>query len=457
MAIENDFTIDYATKRISHTSGATRYSVNALYSWLQDVFDELGQLDDDVPMAAFTPTEYAFINGWQFGSDADLGYLFGGSIKVDATNDLWANFYSLGSIEAGTVVYIAQDGAVVSAYPGYASGHIDQLVKVRAGGVDADSRYITVFARNVSDSFDHFKIQAPATGGRNPVPLATSDDLNNQTAEATLGAAPYTNIAVTFGAVSKDVGDGAGNQPYAVTVDCAGLRLSQVYEYLKYLTRRGAAGLLNGVQGQFYTAANASYTEVKSAPFGTFAGGKFFGARGVWLENYDAQDGNAFQLIDANNVNRTPPTTISVKVDSVVAGDRIFMARTSGGLINKSQFTIQATTANSITATAAPGADIPAAGALRVGDSRFTYTGRSGATFTGVSPSPAGLTGSFYVPIIDEQAAGGSVSKSLVYAADIPVLTRVRKKGILPFEVAGTVTNTGLTVAAIRTSDTVVT
>ena len=43
MAIQDDFTLDYSAKTISHTSGSTRYTVNALYSWL---------MDDQVPMSA---------------------------------------------------------------------------------------------------------------------------------------------------------------------------------------------------------------------------------------------------------------------------------------------------------------------------------------------------------------------------------------------------------------------
>ncbi len=58
MAIGDDWTINYGTKEISHTSGSTVYTVNEMYSWLQDTFDELAQLDDDVPMSAQTPTQY---------------------------------------------------------------------------------------------------------------------------------------------------------------------------------------------------------------------------------------------------------------------------------------------------------------------------------------------------------------------------------------------------------------
>ena len=70
MAIGDDFTIDYVAKRIRHSTTATTvWTVNALYSYLQDTFDEIDQMDDPIPMSAQTPTEYTLINGW-FMSEA---------------------------------------------------------------------------------------------------------------------------------------------------------------------------------------------------------------------------------------------------------------------------------------------------------------------------------------------------------------------------------------------------
>ena len=62
-----------------------------------------------------------------------------------------------------------------------------------------------------------------------------------------------------------------------------------------------------------------------------------------------------------------------------------------------------------------------------------------------------------YVPFIDTTASSTSVSVTVLYDVDRTVLIRVRKKGILPFETSGTVGSSGLTVAAIRTTDSIVT
>jgi hypothetical protein len=91
MAIGDDFSIDYTNKRIHHSSGTTVYSVNQLYSWLQDQFDELSAMDDLVPMSAQTPTAYTMINGWwlDIGENSyAIRYLDGGAIQTNGQTNV---------------------------------------------------------------------------------------------------------------------------------------------------------------------------------------------------------------------------------------------------------------------------------------------------------------------------------------------------------------------------------
>lgn len=471
MAIQDDFTLNYTTKVISHTSGTTRYTVNALYSWLMDLFDDAGQMDDTVPMSAQTPTEYSMINGWTFNADADVGYLYGGSIVVQkntSDRDVWADFYTLGTIESDGVVYWYQNGALVAAHPGYTAGHIDQLVKVVAGGADVDSRNVTAYVRNNAasnaDLYDHFTAQATVTGGRNPIPLATSPDTNDDGS-----GSGVAGVTLTFGTTNQDIGDGAGNQPYDVLIDGGGNSAQAVYRRLKYLTRRensSAVGSGTTTQGRFYRGANAAYLESKAAPFGTFAGGKIYGARGVWLTNIS--DPNNRSLLDANNVARTPPVQMTVTITGVLAGDRVLVARSTGAgstTVNKTQFTLSgahSSGAGTVVVTEAVGNDIPNTGVLRINDDRYPYTSvnRGTKTFTLSGTLGAGYSNgtAAYVPLIDDVAAGASIaSPAMTYVADINVVYRVRKKGILPFENSGAVGSAGLSAAAIRTTDAIVT
>ena len=390
MAISDDWTIDYDLKTITHTTGTTVYTVLSLYSWLMDVFDDASQMDDDVAMSAQTPTEFSLINGWSI-PDASFPFLKGGAINDTTNDDLWANVYTLGGIVAGAQIYVIQNDAELS--PWWSTGHIDVLIKVKAAGVEIDEAKLLLMIRDLGSTYDHFAVDC-STGGRNAVPLATATDLNNQTASGTL--AGYNDITVTFGTASKDLSNGNGAVNYDVVVDCAARPLSQVYEYLKYITRHNSASTINGDAGEEYLSAVAGYAEVKAAPFGTFAGGKFFGARGVWIENYDAADAKNFQLIDAAGVTQIPPNVVPVKVTSVVAGDRVAVFLLDG-----------------------VGGDIVSA-------------------------------------LIDEAATGTISQTTRTYTADEPVLIRVRKYGILPFQVESAITATGMSVAAIRTVDGIV-
>jgi hypothetical protein len=55
-------------------------------------------------------------------------------------------------------------------------------------------------------------------------------------------------------------------------------------------------------------------SEVKTAPFGTFAGGKFYGARGVYVYNMAGSDANNYVLTDSTNTQQTPPSTVSTTI-----------------------------------------------------------------------------------------------------------------------------------------------
>jgi hypothetical protein len=91
MAINTDLLIDYNNKRIYENAAFdpttdTAYSGNALYSYLQDTFDELDQMDDDVPMSAQTPNAYSMINGWHLTRGA-IEWLDDASIETVGYTD----------------------------------------------------------------------------------------------------------------------------------------------------------------------------------------------------------------------------------------------------------------------------------------------------------------------------------------------------------------------------------
>jgi len=289
----------------------------------------------------------------------------------------------------------------------------------------------------------------------------------------------------------------ATNKNYDVVIECRGRNLTDVYEFFKYTNREDSTsklytmmtsgGTLQGniLDGEEYintytdydTPAN-TYTPKKASPFATFAGGKMFGAQGVWLENMHADDVQAFQLIDSNGATQNPPNKQKIEVTTLASGDRVgvFISGDDSG-VHKQQY-YSAITGNDsglgfFYVSGAISVDTPSTGFVRVVDvgsnseQRYEYSSfQNGSEFTlsgatqlnrdylsGASPSGWDTA---YVPMIDQESSGTSISKTLIYTADRDIILRVRKKGILPFETTSTFTSTGRSLGATRTTDSIV-
>lgn len=82
--ISQDFKIDFEKKEITYNpaGSGTIYTVNELYSYLQDTFDEPMQMDDDIPMKAKSKTKYVLINGWSIDNEG-LRHLKGGTLQLE--------------------------------------------------------------------------------------------------------------------------------------------------------------------------------------------------------------------------------------------------------------------------------------------------------------------------------------------------------------------------------------
>jgi len=725
MAIGDEFTIDYTNKRIYHNSGSvTVYTVQALYSWLQDSFDEQAAMDDTVPMSAQTPTEYTMINNWYLDigeSSKAYQFLKGGAIKTDGylseiqvvtfgatytncvasdigkqvqddtvevgpllsydntakkwwvrtgtgtailngssmtitggtgagtTNadsvdgeDLYANIYTLGTIEATGLIYVSQAGAKIDPDWWDADEHIDVLIQVKEAGTEIDAGKITVYIRVYTDLFDFYEIDL-TNGGRNAVPLASFDDPDNQTAVATVmaymenirvhfmngeltydtktgddpvaykclhgtvnhstallldagggaatsgtfqlanvegttwadnealeicselafdvqtalftvgntvegvtssatgvvravlqdpelegdvgvlylsdvsgtwqdnetvqkqgggGGSATTNIpsgliTSTFDAqvagasafthdnsITKDLDNGNGAQPYNIVIDLNSQSVAKLYEYVKALCRRvgtylfytSTGSAITKIEGYQYQRAVSTHALKKASPIGTFAGGKFFGAQGVWIEDMLGTDSESYSLIDANGTTQNPPVTATIKVVSMIAtNDRLLTCESTGSgqtAIKRNQYTMttQGSGVDYVCVSGAIADDAPSTGVVRVvydyglateGEDIYSYTSidRSGADdkfmISGVTARAYDSGDRAYNPYLDKNAdASGEAEVSVKYSGSTKyIVTRVRYKGYIPFSVAGSFAAAGITVTAIRTVD----
>jgi len=297
--------------------------------------------------------------------------------------------------------------------------------------------------------------------------LQSAGDATATISSTTNVVAGYSDITDTFGTISRDLNNGDGFNNYDVEINCAGRVMTQAYEWLKYLVRYGSTGgtyTVNGDNGQEYRSADeGTYTDVKSAPFGTLAGTTFYGARGVWVTNYSVAD---FVLIDADGDEQAPPNYQKVIVShadltgAILSGGSvtIFVAELTAGNVYKDRYTVASATSDSLVATTA--IDInktPQTGKLRVGDVRYSYTGFNDTAFSGVSPDPSSATGAFYVPLLDLTAGEVTTltvqSDNIIYSSNIDVRTVVRRYGTKPYTADTTFTVTGLSFSPILTDD----
>lgn len=426
-----------------------------------------------------------FDNGTE---DINVDAVFCGAMtKVSETGEnLYVNVYTLGTLtSASDTIYVIQSSEKLAAWWGEGIDAFDVLIKSKEMGTVIDSGNIIVFCRYYPPAgnaalYDHFPITL--TAGRQAVPLATALDLNNTSSQATvedyLDGTTYTITFGFAGPYSRDLNNGNGFKDYDVEIDCDGAYLAEVYEAMKYVCREGSTTQLDGDNGEEYISADPGYAPVKQSPFGTFAGGKFFGARGVWITGYHSDDAQNFQLIASDGTTQTPPNTVVCKVSSVVAGDSVamFALVAEDGEIEKDTYTLDGAHGSSATTVvvlediagnwpkSATTQSPPQSGYLRViktdgSEVLVKYTSWTAKTFTldGTLGTACDDGDGVYVPIIDEAASGTSIENTLIQSEIIYVRTRVRKSGIIPFQIDGSVGATGLTVPAIRTVDGIVT
>lgn len=296
----------------------------------------------------------------------------------------WTNVKTLGTLvdSANTTIYIAQNGTVLTSY--WPDGPLDRLIRVRQqSATSIDDGYLSVYAREENELYDNFVAQVTG-GGTVTVPIATGNDLNDATAIVT---GVSVNIAGPYSAdVDPDIGSpnenysiqiNCGGQPLANvytylkqltqegnTTVLAGIQGQQYIgadHQIDYASETntvnigdrvegsvsGATGyvinkntgyvIVGNSQGEYSAGENLvvgsaslnsisnidTFSPTKQSPFGTFAGGRFFGARGVYLTNVLAAEKNSYELIDDDGNKIEEEITVFYQLTSVQANTEV--------------------------------------------------------------------------------------------------------------------------------------
>jgi len=466
-----------------------RFTTLELHQWLQNLADDAAPTgDDNVSILGANPSELAgkrnavrpmaltLLNGVNINDAASHWFKFG-SIEQGsgATNVQYTGLKILGSLVASSPIYIYQNGAKVTKYWADAdSSNFQILVKAKATSTDETLKNISVFSRKYGQTFSHFDVDL-SPGGEQVAALSTAVDTNVDTGVMTPAVAagyfssaiggtatPGTqNITLAYGDTTQDLGGGQGSLLHKGTITLANsVTLANVYQALMWACSESSTITFNGIPGWRYRVLpGQSYAENISAPFGSFAGGKWFVAQGWWLTGVLSADSKNYQLISHNGTVEIPPSSITVEVSGLVSGDYVLVARDNAGTINDTEYTVSGSSGATSLTVAGLATDTPASGVVRIDGDRYTYSSWSGTTLSGISPA---LTQTYssapaFIPLIDGVASGATItSAAMQFDAPFTCRYRVRNGGgspIVPFESTLSVTSTGGSGTAVRNAD----
>lgn len=280
MAIGDDFSVAL-NGDIRYTGTTANYTVLDLHRWLQDLADsENGIVDDYVSIVEETPSErstdniVSLINGYNIDA-AGAEHLYDGSISQNGGDDVFSGLVVVGAVEAGTELMIVQDNALLTSY--WSTGlNADPannillriMVQTRAAGVDIDGQRLLVMAREFGDTYAEFSVTMGL--GNSTAAIFTSADLNNTTSEATVATWSFAN---TEGLNLLDIaGDGIADEEYYSQWELGGMTINELYEYTKWLQRRGSAETLYAMGGELFRGI--THTVAYDGEVGTFSEGE---------------------------------------------------------------------------------------------------------------------------------------------------------------------------------------
>lgn len=329
MAIGDDYEIqgdkDIRYIGAAHgASGAGYYTVLELHRWLQDRADDASAAGDDfMDITRDTPSDKSFdtiislINGFNI-DDTAAEHIFGGSIIQSSGAVIYDGIQVIAG--AGAHVEIVQNGAIIAGdfwntipfggsleglNPDAANGISHRfMVKVRTAGADIDGRRLLVQTREFGKTYSEFKINGTSRG-INVAALTYADDLNNATSAGTVSGWSDVNN-VTSGYNGIDVNNDGSNEFYYSKWDRASRSINQFYERMKWLTRRGSASTLYGLNGEVFRGITHQIT--------------IDGGSGTWSA-FEAVSwtGGTGQMLAINNTTATSATTMWIQLLTGVA------------------------------------------------------------------------------------------------------------------------------------------
>jgi hypothetical protein len=574
--VATDWSIDASSniRYIGDAHGGTSPSYVTVIDFhraLQDFADDAAAAGDDLlDISKLTPSDRStdniitMLNSFNI-DDTAAEHLYDGSIIQASGAEIYDGVVNFGNAK---YIILHQDGAILNDttdfWNSYSADGVAEnkfppnntqpgvshnfLVKVRTAGADIDGRQILGLTRELNNTYAEFQIQGTARGN-NVLALSESTDLNNPTVEATIATYDKFQNSVEGYDNANDVDPTVDPEEYYSRWDIVAgttpttTTINDLYEYTKWVQRRGTAETLYGMGGDLFrgvtheisyntlaggtfadstllqigsvvgaayiladngtdtmwiqliklsttlsgtltqgavtaTLGTATARPVSPAFIGQSTGSAIIGAYGLGIASNDLQAADTLTDLGAQLIK--PPNNVTFTVSGLTSGeDRVLVAPRTGGVINKSQLTLNTTVngaaVTSLVFTAGVPTDIEVPGTLRlVNDSDYevllNYTAVSQTTvprdtltisaynFSGTQENDAATAGNgAYITYIDKLAGSTTESFTVVYSTDRDLFIRVRDGGGTPVKTAEnnavTLGDTSQTVAVSPVSD----
>ena len=241
------------------------------HRWLQALADDaVATGDDELDITYLNPSSRSFDNLIYFlGSvnidDGSAEHLYDGTIIQNDGDTRYDGIVNFGNSDVQ--IQIIQNGAVLTDdWWNYAGAGLNAdanqgishrfLLKTRADGVDIDGRRVLGTCRRYEYTYSEFLINGTSLGN-NVLALTDSDDINNNTAAATV--ATWTTITNTEGLRDIDVNSDGTTEQYYSEWNRDSYSINQLTERWKWLTRDGSSSTINGLNGELFRGITIAF------------------------------------------------------------------------------------------------------------------------------------------------------------------------------------------------------
>lgn len=253
---------------IRYTGSGANYTVLEFKNYLGALLDDAQASGDDL---ADITTETIYerstdlilaLNSPCNVDDTLIEHLYDGSIEQNGGDDVYSGLYLVGTLVAGTEPMIIQNGKVLTPYwetgiNGDSERIMKIMIKTRSNGADIDGKRVRVLSKEFNDKYAEFAVTLGLANST--AALFTSDDLNNDTAEATVEG--WTSIVNTEGYQELDIdGTGASGQEFYSQWDIGIKGINDTYERTKWIAKRATLADSNAETGDNYVVDNATIT-----------------------------------------------------------------------------------------------------------------------------------------------------------------------------------------------------